>query len=207
MVIICALIGYVLGCLNPAWLIMKRTGKDIAHEGTGNLGTTNTFLVAGRRYGILVLLFDMGKAAAAVLLCRYCFPTVQYGPETAAMCAMLGHLYPVYLHGKGGKGLACLGGAVLSLDWRLFFPLLFIGLALALITDYGCCVTFTGAILFPIVYAVFTHSAVHFLLLALSCGCIVYKHRENLHRIRAGEENRFRSFFTHRLFSRKGSRR
>lgn len=196
----CILIGYCLGCLNPAWLVAKITHTDLRNSGTNNLGATNTFMEAGHILGIGVMIFDIGKALAATLICRTAFPEVALGGLIAGCCAILGHMFPFYLKFKGGKGLACLGGLVLGLDWRLFLLLLTGCLLVAIITNYGAFLSITGAILVPISFGLAYQSLVSFVLLAIPCGCIINKHRPNIRRIRVGEEKPFRTFFTQRMF-------
>jgi len=199
----CILIGYLLGCLNPAWLVEKLTHTDLRNTGTNNLGATNTFMEAGRWLGIGVMLFDMGKALAATLICRYAFGDIALGGLIAGCSAILGHMFPFYLKFKGGKGLACLGGLALGLDWRLFLIVLAVGLLIAIITDYGVFLSLTGAILVPLSFALVYQSFMGFMLLAIPCGCIINKHRPNIRRIRAGEEKPFRTFFTKRMYKKK----
>lgn len=113
---ICCFIGYGLGCMNPAYFISLLKHKDIRNSGTGNLGTTNTFMNFGKACGCAVLLFDMFKAFAAVWLCRALFPEMELASVMAGSMAVIGHIFPFYLHFKGGKGIASLAGFILATD-------------------------------------------------------------------------------------------
>ena len=199
--------GYALGCLSPAWLLSKLKGKDLKRAGTSNLGATNAFMVLGKSIGAIVMLLDMAKAFAAVRLALWAFPGLAAAGIAGGGGAILGHLYPFYLRFQGGKGLACLGGMVLGLDWRFFFPLLLAGLLLAAVTNVGCMVAVSASVLWPAGYALAHHSLTAFLLMALPCALMLEKHRENLRRVKAGTEPPFRMGFAHGISCRKRKRR
>src|SRR5713226_6546437 len=104
-----AALAYLLGSI-PFGLVLTRLGGygDIRHIGSGNIGATNVLRTGSRALAALTLLLDAGKGAAAVLIAR------QFGPDMAAIAAIfafLGHLFPVWLRFKGGKGVATAGGA------------------------------------------------------------------------------------------------
>ena len=99
----CAGVGYSLGEINSAYLMGLRKGYDIRNKGTGNPGATNTMLLEGTLAGALVTLFDIGKAAASVSLCRRLFPNYKCAGETAGTAAILGHMFPAKLDFRGGK--------------------------------------------------------------------------------------------------------
>lgn len=100
--LICVVIGYLLGCINPAYLISKMKDKDITNRGTGNLGTTNAFINFGKVYGVLVLICDMGKAVLAVVVSRYLNPDFLLGGIVAGSMAVIGHILPFYNGFRGG---------------------------------------------------------------------------------------------------------
>ena len=90
----CVLIGYLLGSLNPAHFLSKRKGVDLRHEGTGNLGTTNTMLVMGKASAAAVLLLDMGKAVLSAKIAKWLFPKLVIAGMLGAFGAILGHIFP-----------------------------------------------------------------------------------------------------------------
>ena len=118
--VICLFIGYVFGLFQTAYLYGRMNGIDIREYGSGNAGTTNALRVLGKKAGIIVLLGDVAKTVLAVLLVRILFQR-DYGDVLpllgiyAAAGAILGHNYPVHLGFKGGKGIACTAGLVLTL--------------------------------------------------------------------------------------------
>lgn len=199
-IILCVIIGYLLGCPNPAWVLSKLKRKDLRHEGTYNLGATNAYMILGKCTGLFVMLFDIGKSYAAIKIAGVIFPQFPYAGVIAGSVAIMGHMFPFYLRLQGGKGLACLGGVILGLSWELFIPLLLFGLLLAVLTNHACAIAFSAASLFPIVYVVISNSGVGFLIIAVSCICIIIKHFDNIRRIRNGTEVLFRKFLIGHLF-------
>lgn len=192
--LICGCIGYGLGCLNPAYFISKWKHEDIRKKGTGNLGTTNTFINFGKGWGVLVLLVDMLKAFAAVKICGALFPGIILAEAVAGCMAVIGHIFPFYTKFQGGKGIASFGGFVLSVDWRLFLLLLLVGCIAAFIVNYGCGISFAAATLFPFLYAYELQSGAAFLLLSACSAVIICKHIDNIRKIRVGKEIPIRKF-------------
>lgn len=185
---ICGCIGYGLGCLNPAYFISKWKHKDIRNTGTGNLGTTNTFINFGKGWGCLVLLFDMMKAFLSVKLCGWLFPELMLAGVVAGCLAVIGHIFPFYTGFHGGKGIASFAGFVLSVDVLLFLALLAIGCIVAVLINYGCGISFAASVLFPFIYSYKLQSAAAFIILSVCSAVIIYKHIDNVRKIKAGEE-------------------
>lgn len=121
------IIGYLLGCLSPAALISKIKRKNLRKNGTGNLGATNVMLNFGKRFGALVMLFDIFKAFAAYKLAELLFPSAAFVGIAAGFAAVVGHVFPFYMKFKGGKGLAAFAGMVLAYNPWLFLFLLLTG--------------------------------------------------------------------------------
>lgn len=110
------IMGYLLGSIPFAYLLGRWRGIDIRQAGSGNVGTMNTVRVLGRGYGLAVLLLDAGKGILVVVIAGY----LQVSPYSALAAAVLGHCYPFWLGGKGGKGLAvALGGVSFLQQWWL----------------------------------------------------------------------------------------
>lgn len=185
---ICGCIGYGLGCLNPAYFISKWKHKDIRNTGTGNLGTTNTFINFGKGWGCLVLLFDMMKAFLSVKLCGWLFPELMLAGVVAGCLAVIGHIFPFYTGFHGGKGIASFAGFVLSVDVLLFLALLAIGCIVAVLINYGCGISFAASVLFAFIYSYKLQSAAAFIILSVCSAVIIYKHIDNVRKIKAGEE-------------------
>src|SRR5579871_6901292 len=112
------LLSYLAGAIPFGYLIARSRGVDILKQGSGNIGATNVGRVLGRPFGVLVFLLDFAKGAMPALVARWWDATHQLDlptdtlPVAAAVAAFLGHLYPIYLRFRGGKGVATAAGAV-----------------------------------------------------------------------------------------------
>lgn len=182
------LIGYLIGSVNPAYLLARLRGFDIRKRGSGNAGASNAVITMGKTQGILSAVFDVLKACAAVWLASYFLPDFRFASELAGTFCVIGHVFPFYMGFEGGKGLACLGGVVLSYNWVLFLVLLAIEAVLALAVDYICIVPITGCVVFPVIYAVITRSLVGSAIYLTVTAVMLFKHVENLRRIKNGTE-------------------
>ena len=189
------LLGYLLGCINPAWIIARFKKKELRREGTKNLGATNVFLTIGKRIGVFVMLLDITKAYAAVIIARALFPHVALAGVIAGAAAMLGHMFPFSLGFKGGKGSSCLAGVVIALDVRIFLVLLLLGIALSFIINYPWALPVSAAGLFPFAYGISTQSSMNFAILLFPCICLICKHTENFRRALAGNEPTVSGYF------------
>jgi glycerol-3-phosphate acyltransferase PlsY len=186
--IICVILSYFLGCINPAYVLAKRKGKNILAIGSHNPGASNTMLNFGWAAGILVGACDILKACIAVFLCKTFFPALPYIGYIAGISCIMGHMYNVFLHFKGGKGLASLMGMMLILDWRCFLLLGALIIVITVLTRYIAIATCSVAVLYP-AYLLWARSDVWLLLMMLAIALpICYKHIENFKRIASGEE-------------------
>lgn len=211
------LIGYLLGSIPFGYLIARSKGVDIRTQGSGNIGATNVGRVLGFRFFVLVFLLDFMKGALPValflLLQRY-DPDPQsawhlrylYTPELAGFAAILGHMFPIYLGFRGGKGVATtIGVIVLIAPWAALW-----GLAAWVFSLLMFRMVSVSSILFAVVF-VFAHLTdtridpyardqlgvtVFVLVVAL---LIIVSHHKNIGRIVAGREPKVR------LFKRKSS--
>ena len=188
--LVCILIGYFLGCINPSYIIGKFRGVNIKKSGSRNAGASNALLLFGKAVGVFCALFDIMKAFAAIKICEAIFSGEPYVFSVAAVAAILGHIFPFYLKFKGGKGLACLGGTVLAFDWRYFLMILSIEVIFVLIVNYICFVPMTASVVFPISYGIIRQDLIGALILLIPTVVILIKHIENIKRIMDGSEVR-----------------
>ncbi len=189
-VLLCFIIGYLIGGINPAYLIGKQNGFDIRKHGSGNAGASNVIILKGKKIGTFVALFDIFKAYFAVIIARTIAPTFYFAGELAGAATILGHIFPVGMKFKGGKGLACLGGTILALNWELFVALLLSEIILLGITKYLCYVPITASIFFPLLHAYKLGTFIPIIIFIPVAATMFYKHLENLRRISKGEEIR-----------------
>ena len=185
-----ALIGYLLGMLNPSYILARLYGFDIRDRGSGNAGASNAMLLFGKLRGALCAVFDIAKSAGAVCLTRALFPGDPLVFSVTATACILGHIFPFYMRFRGGKGLACLAGTILAYDIRVFAIMLACEAVIALATSYICFVPMTAAVAFPFVYGFMMRSIPGTLLLGVVAAVVLYRHAENIRRIRMGREMR-----------------
>ena len=187
-IVLCSLLGYLIGNINPAYILSKLKGFDIREKGTGNAGASNVTVVMGKKAGVFTALFDIFKAFSAVIIAVNLFPDIEYAKILAGVSCIMGHIFPFLMKFHGGKGLACLGGMILSFNPIVFLLLLLAELILALVVDYICVVAPSGAVIFTLIYAFMTGDPTGTSLLAVSSVIIILKHIENFRRIHNGEE-------------------
>ncbi|MGL5837660.1 MAG: glycerol-3-phosphate 1-O-acyltransferase PlsY [Sphingorhabdus sp.] len=182
-----ALLGYMLGAIPFGLLLAKMAGAgDIRDIGSGNIGATNVLRTGRKGLAALTLLLDLLKGMAAVLLARYFFPGAE---GIAAGAAFFGHLYPLWLGFKGGKGVATYAGVLFGLHWPLglVYAVAWIGvLASVRISSLGGLV---AAAVAPIAAVLLGQAHLAILLVAISL-VVFWKHRENIQRLMAGTEPR-----------------
>ena len=187
----CSLIGYLIGSINPAWVISKLRGFDIRDKGSRNAGASNVVILCGKKLGAVCAVLDIFKACFAIGLCALLFPEYDYAFAAAGTACITGHIHPLFLGFRGGKGLACLGGMIMMFSRRVFIVFLILEVIIVLVTNYICFVPITAAIIFPITYAILARDGLGTLILAVGSVMILLKHSENLQRIRNGTELRF----------------
>ena len=193
-----ALIGYLLGSI-PFGLLVTRAGgaEDPRTIGSGNIGATNVLRTGRKELAILTLLLDAAKGAVAVVLVNHVWPD-PVPPSLPAIVAgafaFVGHVYPVWLRFKGGKGVATFLGIALALYWPCGVAFAVIWLLAFFLTRHSSVGGMTAAIATPVSAALISPDrsdlTLTFLLLAL---IVLWKHRANVERLLDGTEPRFGS--------------
>ena len=152
--IVLALCSYLIGGINPAYLLTRRKkGVDIRSCGTGNAGATNAMFALGFKPALVVMLLDVCKAALCVLAGRYLVPGNVYAAPLAGLVCTLGHIFPVWLRFRGGKGVACMCGTILALTPALVLPLLAAAFVFGVICNRASLVpAFTATAYVPMYY-------------------------------------------------------
>ncbi len=181
------LMGYAFGAIPFGFLLTRMTGGgDIRSIGSGNIGATNVLRTGNKWLALVTLALDIGKGVAAVLIAQAIFPGT--GPY-AGLGAFVGHVYPVWLGFKGGKGVATLLGITfaLSVPLALVFAAVWLGAAFAF--RYSSLAGILAAVAIPIAALVIGAAALVpiFVITAL---IVIAKHRANIARLSAGKEPR-----------------
>jgi glycerol-3-phosphate acyltransferase PlsY len=180
-------LGYLLGSI-PFGLILARAAGagDVRKFGSGNIGATNVFRAAGKALGAATLVLDALKATAAILLARALFDT----PGTfAAAGALIGHLYPVWLGFRGGKGVATLLGILIALMPIAAAIFAAVWIVTFLVTRYSSVAGMIASLSAPVAAALLGERLLFPMLVGFAL-LVIWKHRTNLVRLKAGTEVR-----------------
>jgi len=183
----CAACGYLFGCLNPAYLLARRKGFDIRDRGSKGSGASNALITMGWGSAVFVALVDIGKAALSAFLAVLLFPQLPAAAAVAGTACVLGHIYPFYMRFRGGKGFAPFAGLIFALDWKFFFVIVVLVIAITLITDYIALGTLTTVISFP-VWTAFNGRTLPAVIVCIASVVIIYKHLINIRRMLNGTE-------------------
>lgn len=182
------LIGYGLGCVNPAYFFAKAKGFDIRTKGTMSAGASNAKTTMGWKYGIFCALYDAFKSIIAMLIVRHLLKYSEDVVIVAGCAAVIGHIFPFYLNFKGGKGFAAYIGMVFALNWKLGLILLAIGAILSLLTNWVVMATLTFILTFPIYNIITEDSIITIVVSIITTLVILYKHLINFKRLMHKEE-------------------
>ncbi len=180
-------VGYLLGSIPFGLLLTRAVGINIREVGSGNIGTTNVLRTGNKGLAAATLLLDAGKGAAAVLMAQR-FGGVEAG-MLAGVAAFLGHCFPVWLGFKGGKGVATLLGVTLAAVPLAGVIALVAWVVGALATRYSSVGGLASAVAAPVAAVALgkPHAAIA---LAVMTAILIWKHRDNIARLRAGTESR-----------------
>lgn len=192
-------LSYALGSVPFGLLLGFMAGKDVRRHGSNNIGATNVWRVCGWKWGLAAFVLDFLKGLLAVLLVARLsgdWPGPPYAALGCAVCAVLGHNFPVWIGFKGGKGVATSAGAIAGLLWLPFLVALAVFALTVWLSHYISLGSMAASV--ALVVAGFLYlpdpfgrdlplSATIFAL----CALLIYRHRKNIERIVAGTENRF----------------
>lgn len=190
-------VAYLLGGIPFGFLLVKmRTGRDVRSSGSGNIGATNVLRTSGRALGVATLLLDAAKGWAAVWLMNdFGGLTQENTPlwtSLAAIAVMAGHAYPVFLKFQGGKAVASFLGAFLYLTPVPVVAILIVFVVIVAFTRYISLGSILAAGSFPFGVWLILHPPAPVVAAAVVAGgFIVWRHKANIERLRAGNENVF----------------
>lgn len=183
--ILAAAFGYLLGSV-PFGLLLTRIGGagDLRSIGSGNIGATNVLRTGRKGLAAATLLLDLGKGLAAVLIAARLWPD---WVALAALGAFLGHCFPVWLRFRGGKGVATTAGIAFGLAWPVGLAYAATWIGLLLTVRISSVAGMSAAVVAPIV-ALASGRTEASAVLALIAAVVLFQHRENIARLRAGTE-------------------
>jgi glycerol-3-phosphate acyltransferase PlsY len=182
-----AIIAYLLGSIPFGLLLTRLAGSgDIRRVGSGNIGATNVLRTGNKALAALTLLLDVGKGAAAILI------GALWGTEAALVAAVvvvIGHMFPVWLRFRGGKGVATALGVLLALAWPVAVIAAALWLATALISHYSSLAALVAAVAAPGIAWIFADPP-RAMIVSVIAILVVLRHRGNVQRLLAGTESR-----------------
>lgn len=185
--ILCLIFGYLLGSIPFGLLITRAAGLgDVRAIGSGNIGATNVLRTGRKGLAALTLLLDALKGAVAVWI------ALRWGLHAgmaAGFGAFIGHLFPVWLSFKGGKGVATYIGVLLALSWQGLVAFAIVWLVMAVLTRYSSLAALTAAVTTPVFLFFFGSGAIAGLFVVMSL-IVFWKHRANIERLLAGTESK-----------------
>jgi glycerol-3-phosphate acyltransferase PlsY len=196
------LIAYLLGTALGSLILGRLRGVDIRSMGSGNAGATNALRTQGKLFGFLVLLIDIVKGMLAVWwLPGAVLPGIGIDPEVSrawltvacGFAVIMGHVYPVWFEFRGGKGAATVIGVVAAMELRLLLPLLVSWFVVLLLSGYvGLATMLSTCVLAIAVWVLEPNNVPLGTFCAAIAAFVIYTHRANIARMRAGKENRVR---------------
>ena len=181
------IISYLMGSIPFGFILTKIfLKKDIREIGSGNIGATNALRTGNKLIGYSTLLLDVMKAILPVLYVKINHPELIY---IASLCAFLGHVFPIWLKFKGGKGVATYVGILFTINILLGFIFCVSWLLIFLISKYSSLSSLIGSLTIP-VYIFFNDQMSNELFFGIMFVLIFYTHRENIKRLKNKEESK-----------------
>ena len=179
-----AIISYIFGSIPFGFILTKIiTKKDIRNIGSGNIGATNALRSGNKLVGYLTLLLDIFKAILPIIYLKYNYPELIF---ISSLCIFLGHLFPVWLKFKGGKGVATYLGIIIAIDLYLATVFGIIWILIYLISKYSSLSSIIASAAIPIyVFFVYEKDLFFFIIMFV---LIFYAHRANIKRLLNKEE-------------------
>ena len=179
-------LSYLIGSIPFGFLLTKLfLKKDIRKIGSGNIGATNVLRTGNKSLGYLTLVLDIAKAIVPVIYIKFNYPDLVY---ISALCAFLGHLFPIWLKFKGGKGVATFVGILISIN--IYYALIFgtVWILTFLISKYSSLSSLFASISIPIYLVIIDQGNIIFFIIMFVL--IFYTHRENIKRLINKEETK-----------------
>lgn len=182
-------LGYVLGAVPTGLLVGRVAGVDIRKVGSGNIGTANVLRAAGKWAAGITMFGDMLKGLVPVVLARLLVDDAWIIALTA-LAAVIGHCWPVFLHFKGGKGVATGAGTILGLAPLLGLALFALWWVVALTSRYTSLAAITTMAVGPLVFLLFGQPLAYVLHTAVGGALVIWRHRENVRALWNGTERK-----------------
>jgi glycerol-3-phosphate acyltransferase PlsY len=191
--IIVVIFAYLVGSIPTGLLLAKAFGGvDIRESGSGNIGATNVYRTLGRKVGLLTLVGDCLKGVVPVVA-AYALGFTALWVAIVGLAAFLGHVYTVFLGFKGGKGVATALGVFLAVSYQSVLIALAVFILVLLKWRYVSLASVTAAAVMPLLVALIDRRPETVAMSVIIAAMVIYRHKENLKRLKAGAENKFRA--------------
>lgn len=188
--LVAALVGYGLGSIPFGLLLTRAAGLgDVRAIGSGNIGATNVLRTGNKKVAAATLLLDLLKGTAAVLIARLLMPTVPNADTLAGVAAFIGHLFPVWLGFKGGKGVATYIGTLLGVAPLMVPVFAVVWLTLAFTTRYSSLSALVATLVIPVVLWILGMPEAA-MVTAVMTAITYWRHKANIERLIAGTESK-----------------
>ena len=185
-IIIVGIVSYLMGSIPFGFILTKFfLKKDIRDIGSGNIGATNTLRTGNKSLGYGTLFLDVIKAVIPVIYVKLNYPDYIF---IASLCAFLGHVFPLWLKFKGGKGVATYVGILFSINLTIGFVFIGVWFFTFLVSKYSSLSSLVGSLSVPIYLLFFTNQNLVFF--SIMFILILYTHRENVKRLKNKEESK-----------------
>lgn len=182
--------AYLVGSISTAIVVSHTLGlPDPRDHGSGNPGATNVLRLGGRKAAVITLVGDLVKGLAPVLFAKL----IGLSPLATALvglAALIGHIFPVFFHFRGGKGVATALGVLIGLSWPTGFAAAFTWLIVARITRLSSLAALIATVLTPLFAWFAGASGQTIVVLIVICTLVTWRHRDNIKRLAAGEEGK-----------------
>ena len=184
--------AYLIGAIPTGVLLTRMVGgEDIRKAGSGNIGATNVYRVAGRKLGIITLIGDCLKGVIPLVIAQQAFTLGETSLALIAIAAFLGHCFPVYLGFKGGKGVATALGIFLVLSPLAVLCTLIVFILVLWKWRFISLASISAAATIPLFIIITERSMPLFLATLIIAGIVIWRHKTNIERLRSGSENKF----------------
>jgi acyl phosphate:glycerol-3-phosphate acyltransferase len=186
-ILIVSMISYLMGSIPFGYILTKIfLKKDIREIGSGNIGATNALRTGNKKIGYTTLFFDVFKAVLPVLYVKSYFPEFIY---IASLCAFLGHVFPIWLKFKGGKGVATYVGILFAIDIYLGFIFISVWLITFFISKFSSLSSLAASLSIPVYLLILTQYS-QGIFFTIMFVLIFFTHRDNIKRLKNKEETK-----------------
>ncbi|HET6418849.1 MAG TPA: glycerol-3-phosphate 1-O-acyltransferase PlsY [Geobacteraceae bacterium] len=192
--VIVIVFAYLIGSIPTGLLLAKAFGGvDIRETGSGNIGATNVYRTLGRKVGLLTLIGDCLKGVIPVIAAKYVFNFPDFWIAAVGLAAFLGHVYTVFLGFKGGKGVATALGVFLAASPLSVIAALVVFSLVLYKWRFVSLASVTAAACMPLLVTLISGKPETVAMTIVIAVIVIYRHRENIKRLRAGTESKFRA--------------